>query len=121
MNSAATLADEFLLTHRASFPVTNEQPRASVVMQPARKKCSYQKVNRDCYYCHKKGHVIADCFLLNNKSVPAHQSPVSPKGFGAILAEPEKPETPGLCFEPFIFNGLFLLAGTQRISIVCIF
>ncbi|CAI5662792.1 unnamed protein product [Oreochromis niloticus] len=104
--SAAVLADEFVLTHKASF-TGSEKPWASTVQQPHTAKVSGSRENRECFYCHKTGHVIADCLALKRKTSNAQQ----PKGVGFVKAEARN-EVPGCggkvpdpCFEPFIFDG----------------
>ncbi|KAK0140086.1 hypothetical protein N1851_022971 [Merluccius polli] len=49
-SKAAVLADEFVLTH------TN-----------AKGPPSPPQGDRECFYCHKKGHIIVDCFSLKHK------------------------------------------------------
>ncbi|KAL3992385.1 DnaJ-like proiein [Sarotherodon galilaeus] len=104
--SAAVLADEFVLTHKASF-TGSEKPRVSTVQPPHTAKVSGSRENRECFYCHKTGHVIADCLALKRKTSNAQQ----PKGVGFVKAEARN-EVPGCggkvpdpCFEPFIFDG----------------
>lgn len=67
LQQAATLADEFVLSHRNVFPrreplhrdsqqkVSDTQP---VVGNVPRLSLT---VERQCFYCHKTGHLIADC------------------------------------------------------------
>lgn len=67
LQQAATLADEFVLTHRNVFPrreplhsdsqqkVSDTQPIVGNVPRLS------PTVERQCIYCHKTGHLIADC------------------------------------------------------------
>ncbi len=66
------LADEFMLTHKGVFFVTRTEK--SMVTSPSqtqdfREKAGMPKSKelRDCFYCHKPGHLIADCPVLMRK------------------------------------------------------
>lgn len=72
---------------------------------------------RECFYCHKKGHVIADCLSLKNK----HQlSPSLAQRNGmSLLKSVSVPDVNrstddnelDSCFKPFIQKGLVSLTG----------
>ena len=57
--SAAVLADEYVLAHKVSFIVT-EKSHVNSMQQSQTVKTSVSKENRECFYCHKPGHVITD-------------------------------------------------------------
>lgn len=74
LSHAAVLADEFVLTHKTVFsshtdksavrpplPIPNQSSRAKVFPS--------SKDFRECFYCHKQGHLIADCNALKRKTV----------------------------------------------------
>lgn len=71
LSKAAVLADEFVLTHKNVF-VPPRTDRASILrpVRPDPVQPPFEKVrgpqspprgDRECFYCHKKGHIIADC------------------------------------------------------------
>lgn len=72
LSKAAVLADEFVLTHKNVFVSFPQSDRTSV-SRPLRLDSGHSapetakgpsfslQENRECFYCHKKGHVIADC------------------------------------------------------------
>ncbi|XP_047222493.1 uncharacterized protein LOC124868900 [Girardinichthys multiradiatus] len=64
--SAAVLADEYVLTHKSSFIVNEKTPVNSVPLSQM-VKTIVPKDSRECFYCHKPGHVIADCLVLKRK------------------------------------------------------
>ncbi len=67
---AATLADEFVLTHRNVFQsVGMEKSLCEVAGEGSAAQIGVEKPKemRECFYCHKKGHVIAECLSLKRK------------------------------------------------------
>ncbi|XP_038154159.1 uncharacterized protein LOC119791876 [Cyprinodon tularosa] len=77
-------------------------------------KATVPKESRECFYCHKPGHVIADCLALKRKT---QQNSQQTKGVGFVKKEPRNKSTgcgdklPDPCFEPFIFDGLISLTA----------
>ncbi|XP_048035833.1 uncharacterized protein LOC125261281 [Megalobrama amblycephala] len=70
LSQAAVLADEFVLTHRNVFqPASIEKSffRVPTKVQQPKLNGEKPKEMRECFYCHKKGHVIADCLTLKRK------------------------------------------------------
>jgi len=72
LSQAAVLADEFVLTHKSVFVSTHFDKRLSLPapqnLSPRVKvDISQHKEMRECFYCHKTGHVIADCLTLQRK------------------------------------------------------
>uniref|UniRef100_A0AAV2KT16 CCHC-type domain-containing protein n=1 Tax=Knipowitschia caucasica TaxID=637954 RepID=A0AAV2KT16_KNICA len=68
VDEAAVLADEFALTHRTTFGTANNR---SFVSEPIRRSANtppVHKEQRECFYCHKPGHVISNCLALKRKS-----------------------------------------------------
>ena len=123
LTKAAVFAEEFTLTHKTAFmsPRSEKLPDSlpadsSSVTQYQTRKISptHHKEQRECYYCHKGGHVMADCYALKRKH--SSQSPVKPTAF--IRSAPQTSQSVGrpgpavkTGYEPFIFNGLVSLTG----------
>ncbi|XP_019206813.1 uncharacterized protein LOC109196820 [Oreochromis niloticus] len=108
--TAGVLADEYVLTHKSSFLV-KEKSQFSAGQQARTVKPLGSKESRECFYCHKPGHVIADCLALKRKTVNSQQ----PKGVAFVKAA-SHPEVldrggkvPDPCFDPFIFDGFVSL------------
>ena len=71
---AAVLADEFVLTHKTVFTAPQREPARELderrfFAHPAKQReerigNNYQRPReeRECYYCHRRGHVLADCW-----------------------------------------------------------
>lgn len=77
LQQAATLADEFALTHkspREGFQKSGSQLSGAAVS-------STSKADRQCFYCHKSGHLIADCVAWKHKQGPVA---MPSKGMGLI-------------------------------------
>lgn len=83
LSQAGVLADEFVLTHKTSFtqprtetqkvtPSRERDPRPSVVL------VSKGKEERQCFYCHRPGHLIAECRKLKQRQAQT-LSPSEPK------------------------------------------
>lgn len=69
MSQAAVLADEFVITHKGVFLVAHTEK--SVTGGPSqsqsvwvKSRISQSKEVRDCFYCHKQGHLVADCSVF---------------------------------------------------------
>lgn len=129
LSKAAVLADEFVLTHKNVF-VSPSRPERIPVSGPVRPTPGYtplEKVKgplsppretRECFYCHKKGHVLVDCLSLKRKQL---QPPVSqPKSMGLIKSKSPGIETsqiasePDPCFKPFILEGFVSVTGDPK-------
>ncbi|XP_067261173.1 uncharacterized protein [Chanodichthys erythropterus] len=71
LSQASVLADEFALTHKSIFaPVRTDKVLFSSVTskdQSRSKNVPKPKEDRECFYCHKSGHLIADCIVLKRK------------------------------------------------------
>lgn len=70
--AAAVQADEFALTHKSVFssPVYSTPNSVSPkIWSPknTRSITSATTENRECYYCHEQGHLIAACPVLKRK------------------------------------------------------
>ncbi|CAI5678555.1 unnamed protein product [Oreochromis niloticus] len=64
--AAAVQADEFVLTHKAVFSSPVHSPQ---IWSPksTRRTTTSSIENRECYYCHEQGHLIAACPVLKRK------------------------------------------------------
>lgn len=107
LQEAAVLAEEFALTHKAVFNKAESSfGRRAVKTSPLR-GLSGVKMDRQCFYCHKLGHIVSDCLALKCKQ--QQQS----KGVG-VVGSKGVVDDPELCFKPFIFDifdGVVSLTG----------
>lgn len=72
LSSAAVLADEFVLTHRTVFSSgSEEKTRQPSVRQNPPPTGSPKKVERECFYCRKPGHLISNCLVLKSRQQSA--------------------------------------------------
>ena len=79
---AAVLADEFVLSHKQTFGIPRYESRSFIPSTSARMPSSPPRPlplrsneERECYYCHKTGHIKADCFLLKRKLAQPNKRP----------------------------------------------
>ncbi|XP_030271730.1 uncharacterized protein LOC115581049 isoform X3 [Sparus aurata] len=129
---AAVLADEFVLTHKSVF-VSSSRPDRASAPRPVRPDPGYPslekvkgppsppRVDRECFYCHRRGHVVADCLTLKRKQ--QHQPSLQqPKGMGLIkgasllgldMTQPDD-VGPDPCFKPFIIEGFVSLTEDSQ-------
>ena len=66
LSEGAICADEYVLTHKEVFVTPSGQSSSSVCPDDTTSPGG-SKVNRECFYCHKRGHVMADCLMLKHK------------------------------------------------------
>lgn len=119
LSHAAVLSDEFILTHKNVFVHSRVENAPAVPIlsntQFVRSKNNAPRVGdeRNCYYCHVKGHVIVDCPRLKRKQ----QSQAKPVGFvktfNQSVAEISKDKVEET-FRPFILKGLISLTGRDE-------
>ncbi len=127
LQQAAMLADEFALTHKGVFSKSISSsvspPHLSASKKPSDRQVprvgstnstSSAKTDRLCFFCHKAGHLIADCTTMKQKQ----QGLVTkqPKGVGLIKtvtsgSELTSTKEPDECFKPFILHGSVSLTG----------
>lgn len=114
LSSAAVLVDEYVLTHKSTFQsVFIESVPAETITEQSRSPP--QKDDRECFYCHKTGHLIANCLALKRKEQNTLQT--KPNGVGLIknktysLGKAQLDCTPDPCFEPFLLDGSVSLSG----------
>lgn len=119
LQQAAILADEFALTHKATFTresIPNKQRDRTP--QSTFSNGSKPEKLRQCFYCHKTGHLIAECDALKRK-----QPMSNPKGVGLIKTVLDGPVTmpayshvvsPDDCFKPFMFKAYVSVPGEAK-------
>lgn len=116
LSSAAVLADGYVLTHETVFSPSSAEKSCSVPgPQPSQNKLpTPTKEDRECFYCHKTGHVIANCLALKWKEQFHDQKSVSqPEGIGLIKDKPSllpnliESDSVDECFKPFVFDRFF--------------
>jgi len=112
LSQAAVLADEFVLTHKNVFALARPERSQSVPLQnpPVRPKHSPTRTreDRECFYCHKQGHVIADCLSLKRKQQPKSVGFVKTCKPTVSVPRVEKIDD---SYQPFILKGLISLKG----------
>ena len=83
LSCAAVLADEYVLTHKISFgPQSGSLSAERNSNVPVQFTTPSRKEERECFYCHKPGHVIANCLTLKHKEQIKTKQPTPPKGIG---------------------------------------
>uniref|UniRef100_A0A674N472 Gypsy retrotransposon integrase-like protein 1 n=1 Tax=Takifugu rubripes TaxID=31033 RepID=A0A674N472_TAKRU len=128
LSRAAVLADEFVLTHKNVFssPLRSDRFSASRAtsaepslppLEKARGPPLSQPGSRECGYCHKRGHVIADCLSLKRKQ----QAPAAAQQRNVCLVKRVRKRTteranarsdkPNPCFTPFASKGFVSLSA----------
>lgn len=76
---------------------------------------SPNKEDRECFYCHRSGHIIANCLLLKRKEQQQSQSEPQPQGVGLIKimsstsTEDVSVKIGDDVYKLFIFDGLVSL------------
>lgn len=109
------MADEFTLTHKVAYqtpaprPVHPRSPPSTSNL--SNRTSSTPKEERECFYCHKLGHVIANCQALKRKEQTHSASSGHTKGVGltkgipATIRPRQNRSQLDSCFQPFIFDG----------------
>lgn len=128
LSKAAVLADEFVLTHKNVF-VSSRTDRAvcpagfgpdKMPLERSKSSRSPPREERECFYCHKKGHVIADCLSLRCKQTQPNTT--QSKGVGLInniicpateLLHSKCSELDP-CFKPFVSQGFVSVTGAPE-------
>lgn len=109
---AAMLADEYVLTHKTVF---SDKPRVPP-HPPVSTKTVGKRDERECFYCHRHGHLISNCPTLKRKELNAG---LPSKGLRLInsFSGSSCVGSPDPCFEPFIFTGFVSLSKNLLISV----
>ncbi|XP_058260273.1 uncharacterized protein LOC131362376 [Hemibagrus wyckioides] len=112
LSHAAVLADEFVLTHKNVFtPTRLEKTQSAPYAQANRSKSTPAREERECFYCHKKGHVIADCSVLKRKQHPQAKSVGFLKTQTTVNTADKRIDD---SYRPFILAGLISLSGSPE-------
>lgn len=133
LKNAAVLAEEFVLTHRPVFSsqhsyssstdgVTKKLEQCSKYLSPA----STLPLNeRECYYCHEKGHLVATCPELAQKDQNKGPKKLTRRvnfvqsggehSSNVTIAERTDETDEGFC--PFIFEGSVSLTEEKDSSV----
>lgn len=126
LSKAAVLADEFVLTHRVSFPPVRREVSAAGVEKNSRaaskippRTNSTPAGSRECFYCHETGHLIAHCPVLQRKE--QNQNPKKPKSVGFVQPAPalspvseDESDEVDEAYRPFILKGSVSLTGKDE-------
>ncbi|XP_027134422.1 uncharacterized protein LOC113745745 [Larimichthys crocea] len=72
------------------------------------------KEERECYYCHQVGHVIANCVTIKRREQSSRSAQA--KGVGVIKADrgvntDSSDQEINDCFKPFVFDAFVSLTG----------
>lgn len=120
LSQAAVLADEYALTHKTVFTASSQSRTSTPSVAGASRSSDSptvpRKEERECFYCHRQGHLISDCLLLKNKKLPSPprkgvgltQSVSYREAGGAGEALVEKPD---LVYAPFVSVGSVSCTG----------
>ncbi|KAJ0050366.1 hypothetical protein NL108_018090 [Boleophthalmus pectinirostris] len=68
LSEAAVLADEFMLIHKSNFPVFPPKCSSHFPVSSASLNVKRPRYQTKCFYCHKSGHLIANCPALKRKA-----------------------------------------------------
>ncbi|XP_013856274.1 uncharacterized protein LOC106512139, partial [Austrofundulus limnaeus] len=127
VSDAAVLADDYILTHKdfvdkvgfKHFNHNTHKDSESFLKPSGLNRFNRSTVGREdrvCHFCHKRGHVRADCFLFKRG---VKQGQFTPKGAG--LAAPVRnvaniqESTSAVCaYLPFIREGFVSLPGSNK-------
>ena len=117
LSQAAVLADEYTLTHKTMFsaaPASRYEGKPTTPTRgtrPLPSEAGQRPEQKECYYCHKVGYMIADCPTLRSKpKSPQRQS----KEVGLVLSVERscKPTSvPDPSYSPFVSKGWVSLAA----------
>ncbi|KAL3979168.1 gamma-glutamyltranspeptidase / glutathione hydrolase / leukotriene-C4 hydrolase [Sarotherodon galilaeus] len=134
LSKAAVLADEFVLTHRATYSAVRREcaplskPARILRVSPKRQTRPDQvpMTVRECFYCHDTGHLIANCPSLRRKEQMHTLKKPKSVGFVRSVSTPnpvsDEPGNDGLdsSYRPFISQGFASLTGIEedRVPIV---
>ena len=118
LSQVAVLVDKFVLTHKP-VQVISSSPTTTKVRKPVVFPLRSRE-ERECYYCHEVGHVIADCQVrLRNHPPPGH----SPTGVGLVntfsrcmtlMPDVCVSDLPDPSYEPFLLSGMVSLTGDLK-------
>ena len=128
LHQAAVLADDYSLTHKMTFPSKSDQPgvRSSVSDRknseadghspPITRSRSHGQNNCRvlaggpvCYYCKKRGHIMAECRALERKNaIKTSNALVVPPDLATPTTQLSSQRDQ--CYNPFISKGFVSLS-----------
>lgn len=127
VSQSAIMADEFVLLNRTIFVPKNKpatQPEwkgeseraATPILRPA----SQARVSEapECFYCHKRGHIVANCQLLLRKKVQKTSNINTPVALASSSPEETADSLTATCYQPFTSQGKISVKGSDPVEIV---
>ncbi|KAK7926200.1 hypothetical protein WMY93_008510 [Mugilogobius chulae] len=117
LQQAAISADEFALTHKAAF---TREPVSKQTERPVHsnfQSSTKPEKPKQCFYCHKFGHLVAECETLKRKQpVPKPKGVNLIKTVSAVSIPPvcSPVVSPDECFKPFIFEAFVSVPGEVK-------
>lgn len=84
LSRAAVLADEYMLTHKTTFGMQSSSASVSSERKNStlgQASSTSKKEERECFYCHKTGHIIANCLTLKHKEQLKSKQPTTPNSY----------------------------------------
>ena len=128
LHQAAVLADDYFLTHKATFPSKSEQSGTASDHRNSEAGRQSPPISRSrnhnqgrghfdnfrelaggsvCYCCKKRGHVMAECQALEKKNVKKSNALVIPQDPGTPAVQPASSRDQ---YNPFISKGFVSLS-----------
>ena len=122
----AALADQYDLTHNSGWgsvrsagcfrdSATGQVSFSAGAVRPevGARMSGWNDMEKVCHFCHKKGHVKADCYALQKRN---KQMSVKPPAFAAsVMCVSDMPdvhkEVPVVAYLPFVSSGYISLSG----------
>ncbi|CAI5678278.1 unnamed protein product [Oreochromis niloticus] len=128
LSKAAVLADEFVLTHRASLStvrrecVSPTQHAKSYRVSPKRqtRSAAIPVSDRKCFYCHEIGHLVAACPSLQRKEQAHTVRKPKSVGFVRSMSASTSPDNEVRSdslddsYRPFVSEGFVSLNGKEE-------
>ena len=135
LQQAAVLSDDYLLTHRSSFGRNTQYEEKRKTPNPdggflgfpgsgTDKRTGRLPSGSTCFYCRKKGHVMAECKVLERKNLRVVKPDMLCKSLSSFgeSRQPNQIMDDVRFFAPFISEGSVCLVGQSvktPIKILC--
>ena len=128
LQRAATLADDYSLTHRKVFLKSDPTPKGLTKtgrnensLPPVRYNLRSSETSEllrlsvvpTCYYCKKKGHVMSECWALDKKEKSKRKTDMLVKR-KAVQSDDSFPVEGNDEYSPFISDGSVALIGKEH-------
>lgn len=117
LSQAAVLADEFVLTHQNVFhsaSVEKSSLRAHMKVQQSNLSGEKPKEMRECFYCHRKGHVIAECLTLKCKQQAQTKEVAFVNAVNQSRHFEQTKDEVDSVYVPFLFKGYVSISGKEE-------